>query len=342
MVRHLEGKVQRILERVNLEKGDLVIDIGSNDSTLLRAYPTGTATYVGIDPSGPKFLKYYPPHVQLIPDFFNAGLVEDRLPGRRAKIITSIAMFYDLERPKAFVADIHRVLDDEGVWVFEQSYLPFMLKTNSYDTVCHEHLEYYSLNQIKRMLDETGMKIIDVEFNDINGGSFSIMAAKSESTYPEARNLIAKTLAEEEELGLAGIDLYTAFRERVFKHRHDLKTLLATLREEGKCVLGYGASTKGNVLIQFCGLDTTDIPYIAEVNEDKFGAFTPGSGIPIISEAEAREMKPDFFLVLPWHFRKTILEKERSFMENGGKFIFPLPDIEVVGKSGTVDVFSQD
>jgi hypothetical protein len=336
MVRHLRGKVARILERVKLQTGDLVIDIGANDSTLLQAYPPDGLTLVGVDPSGPKFQKFYPDHVSLIPDFYSYANIARALPGRRAKIVTSIAMFYDLEQPMRFVDDIVRVLDDEGVWVFEQSYLPLMLETNSYDTVCHEHLEYYAIAQIKWMTDRAGLKIVDVQCNDINGGSFSVMAAKRESGYPEATAVVDDMLRAEAALGLQGLDVYRDFERRVSLHRREFSELLDALNRRGQKVLGYGASTKGNVTIQYCGITERQIPFIAEVNEDKFGAFTPGSKIPIISEAEARAMEPDCLVVFPWHFRQGIVEREQAFLEGGGKLIFPLPKIEIVTRDGVL------
>lgn len=338
MVRHLQQKVARITGMAKLESGDLVVDIGSNDSTLLQAYPDNL-TLVGVDPSGPKFKQYYPAHIRLIPDFFSADLVKQAYPGRRAKVITSIAMFYDLEQPQAFVDEIAGLLDDEGLWMFEQSYLPFMLETNSYDTVCHEHLEYYALKQIKYMTDRAGLKIVDIEFNDINGGSFSVMAAKSGSRYPEASALIAQTLDKETQLGLGGLEVYRSFANRIADHREHLRQHLTQLKREGKKVIGYGASTKGNVLIQYCGLDAELVPFIAEVNQDKFGACTPGSKIPIISETEARAMKPDYFLVFPWHFRAGILQREQAFLQSGGRFIFPLPKIEIISLGGSDTVW---
>jgi hypothetical protein len=340
MVRHLHQKVRKIRALANLRDGDLVIDIGANDSTLLQAYPAQGLDLVGIDPSGPKFARYYPPHIRLIPDFFNAKLMERAFPGRRAKVVTSIAMFYDLERPMDFVRDIVEILDEQGVWVFEQSYLPSMLDTTSYDTVCHEHLEYYALKQIKRMTDQAGLKIVDIELNDINGGSFSVTAAKQKSGYPAASSLIERTLDDERRRGLDSIETYKRFAARVVEHRDRLLDLLRGLKRDGKKVLGYGASTKGNVLIQYCGLGPDLVPCIAEVNEDKFGAFTPGSKIPIVSEAQARAMKPDYFLVFPWHFRAGILQREQEFLRAGGRFIFPLPSLDIVSSTGSQTVWS--
>jgi hypothetical protein len=333
MVQHLQNKVARIRSRAELAAGDLVVDIGANDSTLLQAYPSNL-TLVGVDPSGPKFQRFYPAHIRLIPDFFSAELVKKACPGKRAKVVTSIAMFYDLERPQDFVDQVAGLLDDDGLWVFEQSYLPFMLETNSYDTVCHEHLEYYGLAQIKRMLDKAGLKVVDVEFNDVNGGSFSVTAAPRKSKHPEASALIAKTLANESQLGLAGLDAYRAFAARAAEHKRELTRLLGELKKAGKRVFGYGASTKGNVLIQYCGIGPELVPCIAEVNEDKFGSFTPRSRIPIVSESEARGRNPDYFIVFPWHFRAGILRREQGFLQSGGQFIFPLPHIDVVSAAG--------
>lgn len=339
MVRHLHGKVERIRARVALRRDDLVVDIGANDSTLLQAYGNEGYELIGIDPSAPKFAHHYPAHIGLIPDFFSAELLKRRYPGRRAKVITSIAMFYDLEQPMNFVREVAEVLADDGVWVFEQSYLPFMLDTTSYDTVCHEHLEYYALKQVKRMTDAAGLKIVDVEFNDVNGGSFSLTVAKAGSSYPEAREVVTRTLEDEARRGLQATSTYAVFARRTAEHRAALVGLLQRLKNEGKTVLGYGASTKGNVMIQYCGIDSALVKCIAEVNEDKFGAFTPGSRIPIVSEQEARALRPDYFLVFPWHFKSGILQREAPFLAAGGKFIFPLPSLEIVSAAGSETIW---
>src|ERR1035438_4035317 len=205
---------------------------------------------------------------------------------------TSIAMFYDLESPMDFVRQVAEVLADDGIWIFEQSYLPAMLENTSYDTICHEHLEYYALQQIIWMTDRAGLEVIDVERNDINGGSFCITAARSGSTNRRNPGAIAAMLEEEERVGLSGPTIYTRFRERTYQRREQLRQFLEQANQAGELVLGYGASTKGNVILQFCGLTSKDLPFIAEVNPDKFGAITPGTRIPIISEEEARGMDP--------------------------------------------------
>jgi len=330
MVKHLGELVARMRTKVELKPDDVVLDIGSNDGTLLSFYQPGGPILLGMDPSAAKFRSYYRPDIQVITDFFSAARFQEAVPGRKAKIVTSIAMFYDLEDPQAFVREVEQILADDGVWHFEQSYLPSMIEANAYDTVCHEHLEYYALRQIDWMMKRAGLKIIDLYINDVNGGSFGVTVAKRGSRYPESGARLEQMLAAERKMGLETPAALLSFAKDVERHRTELKTMLSSLIRSGKRVFGYGASTKGNVLLQYCGLGPKDIPYIAEVNEDKFGSVTPGTHIPIISEAEARAMKPDVFLVMPWHFRRHIVARESEFLNQGGELLFPLPHPEIV------------
>jgi hypothetical protein len=329
MVLHLNNKIKQLERLVSIEEKDLVIDIGSNDATTLKAY-SGKFRKVGIDPTGVKFKEFYTDDITLIPDFFSASGFKNIFPDDKAKIITSIAMFYDLESPMDFVRDIEQCLSDDGIWHFEQSYMPSMLRTNAYDTVCHEHLEFYSFKVVKNLLESCGMRVIDVQMNSINGGSFAVTACKINATYSSNAPIVNWMIQQEDAMGLDTPEPFRDFEKRVFKHRKNLVDLIDALVADNKKIFGYGASTKGNVLLQFCGFTTKQIPYIAEVNENKFGSFTPGTHIPIISEKEAHAMKPDYFLVLPWHFKNSILEREKLFLEQGGKFIFPLPEIEII------------
>jgi len=331
MVEHLRSKVAQIQKIVSLDSGDIILDIGSNDSTLLQSYPVDRGLrLIGIDPTGIKFSQFYPPHIELVPTFFSAQAVQAHVGTQKVKVITSIAMFYDLENPMDFVAQIADVLAEDGIWVFEQSYMPTMLAVNAYDTICHEHLEYYGLKQVKWLLDRAGLQILDVELNQVNGGSFSVTAARQESTLRPNKKAVDAILANESELSLDTLTPYTFFRERIFEHANALVSLIRSLKASGQLVLGYGASTKGNVILQLCGLTADDIPYFAEVNPDKFGSYTPGTLIPIISETEARVMQPDYFLVMPWHFRENLINRERAYLHQGGKLIFPLPVLEIV------------
>lgn len=331
MVAHLAGKVRGLERRIDLRSGDWVLDIGSNDGTLLAAYSIEGLRRVGMDPTSAKFREFYPDGVEVVTNFFKADSFLAVSGNKTARLVTSIAMFYDLEDPAAFVRDIAKVLADDGLWHFEQSYMPSMLRTNAYDTVCHEHLEFYSLQVINDLLERNGMRIVSVQMNSVNGGSIAVTACLKNSAIKSERAIIDWMLQQEENWGLQTPKPYRQFEERVFKHRSDLKRLIETLANDGKRVLGYGASTKGNVLLQFCQFGPAEIPAIAEVNPYKYGAYTPGSLIPIVSEAEARAMRPDYFLVLPWHFKASIIERERDYLASGGKLIFPLPEIEIVG-----------
>lgn len=330
MVAHLTHKVKHLQRLRPVGASDVVVDIGSNDATLLKAYDCVGLTRVGIDPTGNKFKEFYPSDIQLIPDFFSAAAYRRVLGAKQAKIVSSISMFYDLEAPLDFVRDIYEILDADGVWHFEQSYMPTMLRMNAYDTVCHEHLEYYSLGVVKRLLEQSDMKIVDVQMNSINGGSFAVTAARKQSKLRSNEPVIEWMLGQEDRMGLHTPRPFRQFEERVFEHRENLLRLIRALNADGKKVAGYGASTKGNVLLQFCGLTTDDITCIAEVNPDKFGSYTPGTNIPILSESEVRAMKPDYMLVLPWHFRDTIIQREAEYLASGGKLIFPMPEIEIL------------
>jgi hypothetical protein len=327
MVAHLHAKVARVLQRVALRPGDLVVDVGSNDGTTLGAYPAGAgADLLGIDPTAGKFHQYYKPHVDLCADFFTAATLRALRPGKSVRILTSFSMFYDLEAPMAFMQDVHDVLADDGVWVFEQSYMPAMLAALSYDTVCHEHLEYYALRQVKWMADRVGFTLVDIEFNDVNGGSFSVTAAKTTSGMSESPE-VARILAQERAAGLDTLAPFEEFAARTAASRDGLRAFIADAHAQGRTLAALGASTKGNVLLQYCGVDADDIAMVGEVNPDKFGAFTPGTWLPIRPEAEVLAGGFDYLLVLPWHFRRHFLANPAYA---GRRLVFPLPQLDVV------------
>lgn len=331
MVEHLEEITDGIKTKVALNEGDLVVDIGSNDSTLLQSYRIDGLDYVGMDPSGKKFKKYYPNYIELIPDFFSADNLIKNRPGKKAKVVTSIAMFYDLENPITFAKDIYSILADDGIWILEQSYLPAMLEAKAYDTICQEHLEFYCLAQIEWIMEAANLRVIEVSQNDTNGGSFRLIVAKKESNWEENMSVQRMRMYEKD----GKFDLlktYEDFEAITDACKEELVNFINKAKEEGKRVYGYGASTKGNVILQYCGLTRDDIIAIAEVNEDKFGHVTPGSNIPIVSEKEAKEGKPDYFIVLPWHFKENILKREKEYIEQSGcAFVFPLPEFNIVG-----------
>jgi hypothetical protein len=331
MVDHLGMLSTKALELAQAQPGDIILDIGSNDATLLKSYEQGKYTLVGMDPTGVKFESYYPDSVTLVADFFSAKNFANVYQERKAKLITSIAMFYDLEDPQSFVQDIADVLADDGVWMFEQSYLPLMLSENAYDTICHEHLEYYAMKQIVWLLEKAGLFVLDAEETDANGGSICIVAAKkTHPSYTGSSPKAEEFLQKEEEQGIENLETYQEFWKRVLLHKDALRSLIDKIAAEGKTVFGLGASTKGNVVLQFCDITKEDLPYIAEVNTDKFGCFTPGTTIPIISQEEADALQPDYYLVFPWHFREGITKGMQGYLQSGGRLIFPLPELTIL------------
>jgi hypothetical protein len=330
MRNHLAGIATSAEKRASLKPGDAVLDIGCNDGTLLKAYSVEGTRRIGLDPIADIFRGDYPPALEIDASLFSAATFRERCPTAKAKIITSISMFYDLEDPTSFVEDIASVLDREGLWILEQSYLPMMLEQTSFDTICHEHLEYYALKQINHLAEHAELRILDLYFNDANGGSFQIWVCHRNASYPSDTQKINQTLENERALGLEGDGVFASFRDRVESVREDLQNLLTKEAEAGKKIYVYGASTKGNVLLQYLALDNGTIIACADRNPTKWGRRTPGTNIPIVSEDGARE-DADYFLVLPWHFREEFLAREQRFLQRGGKFIFPLPKVEVVG-----------
>lgn len=330
---NLRDIVRKVEQAVDLKSGDIVVDVGCNDGTLLMFYETEGIDRLGFDPAENVVFSAREKGLDVICDFFSPEAFRRARPGRKAKVVTSIAMFYDLEAPCTFVRDVASILADDGVWVIELSYLPFMLARNSYDTICHEHLEYYSLHQITWMLQREGLAVHGIEFNDINGGSFRLLMRKHEAgpVPPEIKERIRDVEEREGALGLTSDTPYDAFREKVMSVSRDLQRLLQDISSNGRRVYIYGASTKGNTILQYCGIDRKLLPKAADRNPDKWGRRTLGTDIPIISEEQARGEAPDFFLVLPWHFIDVFTRREREFLERGGKFILPLPEVRVIG-----------
>lgn len=330
MVEHLQAKARRLERQCHLQGGDVVLDIGSSDATLLKAYQVAGLERIGMDPSAEKFRPFYTNGIRLVADFFSKQTFEKSVASKRPRLVTSVAMFYDLEDPAGFAGQVADLLPEGGVWHFEQSYMPSMLRQNSYDTICHEHLEYYSLQPVLKILEKVGLQMVEVLMNATNGGSFAVTAVKGTSPMSPDRRMIDWLISEEDRLGLCSPAPFRAFEDRVFHHRESLRRLISALRADGKKVFGYGASTKGNVILQFCGFGPNELEAIVDVNPRKHGCVTPGTHIPIISEEEGARRKPDYYLVLPWHFRDFILRKEGAFLSQGGKMIFPMPEIEIV------------
>lgn len=331
MIAHLR-LTARVLEGmllIPLEVDDVVLDIGSNDGTLLSFYNT-QALKVGIDPTASKFKEYYAPTDITITDFFSAETYWQAC-SKPAKIITSIAMFYDLPDPLLFCRDIAKILADDGLWHLEVSYTPWVLDNVAYDTICHEHLLYLNVTQLKMLFDIAELKIARVATNATNGGSVALTVVHKASRIKEDSEAIDFFLTRESDDARYGPSGWSSFANGVLERQESLRNLIGDLRSSGKRVAGLGASTKGNVLLQATGIGPDQLESVGEINLDKVGRFLPGSLIPIVHEVELVSSRPDFLLLLPWHFREGLTRKLENFLYDGGRLIMPLPSVEIVG-----------
>lgn len=328
---HLKTYQTKIVSKVELFENDIIIDIGSNDSTMLQYY-SDKYRRIGVDPTGSQFKQYYG-DVELLPNYFTYDNVVGAFGTIKCKIISSISMFYDLPDPVQFAKDIYLLLHDDGIWTCEQSYILTMLQRNSIDTICHEHLEYYSLTQIKDIADRANFKIVDIETNDCNGGSFRIFLAKKESTvHEECSQLINEYLQNENEYGLSKYETYKKFMDDCDVEVNKLCKFIDIVLENREEMYVYGASTKGNCLLQYANLSEDKLKYAVERNLNKVGKMT-STGIPIISEETMRKNPPKYLLVLPYHFRDEIIQREQDFLNGGGQLVFPFPKFEIIGSN---------
>jgi C-methyltransferase C-terminal domain/Methyltransferase domain/Putative zinc binding domain len=331
MTRNLHEIAAQAEEMAALHPGDLVIDIGCNDGTLLDGYRAPNLRYLGFDPSDVAryaVAKGY----DVVGDFYAYERLRERYVDQQARVITSIAMFYDLEYPRAFVTDVAQALADDGVWVMELHYLPTMLEMNQFDAIVHEHLEYYSLAVIERLLGEAGLGVVKAELNGINGGSLRLFIRRAGRFAPEGKDAeeLQRLRIREFEMALDAPEPYARFAASTEQVRAELGSVCRELVDAGKTIHIYGASTKGNTILQYAGIDRTLVPYAADRNPDKHGSETIGTNIPIISEERSREMMPDYYLALPWHFMEEFLDREREFIDRGGRFIVPMPSVKIV------------
>lgn len=349
MIRSLRDIQRKLYHYITLEKNDTILDIGANDGTFLGLYNhiqylsddkikrVNAYTRIGIDPAQNLKEFYRDKCEYYIEDFFSAKNYWS-VAKEKAKVITSIAMFYDLPDPVGFVEQVKDCLHPEGVWVIQLSYLPLMLEQNAFDNVCHEHIEYFTLNIINDLLNKHDLKIIDLELNDVNSGSIRIYVAHKAFAPPISTH--AKILGEfrvkslldyERRIGVCDSTIpYFQFMKRIKIEKEKTLNFLKNLKKENKLVIGYGASTKGNTLLQYYGIGPELIPYIAERTKEKWDKVTVGSGIRIISEEEMRAKKPDYLFVFPWHFVSQFQQREKILRDNGAKFIVPLPEFQIV------------
>lgn len=324
MVSSLKNIVQEVENTINLNYGDVVLDIGCNDGTLLDLYTKDVLT-VGFDPAR----NLRTPRINhFVNDYFSADKYHDLT---RPKVITAIAMFYDLPDPNKFVADVKEILADDGIFIVQFTDLLSMFKVNAFDNICHEHLEYYRLEDVVSLLESHDLQVIDVSYNDVNGGSVRVTAACTGAFEPS--RAVEHYLTEEEKF-LSEYS-FEDFKKEIEATKNGVQSLLQVIKKGGLTMCMLGASTKGNSLLQICGVKDGDIPFAAEVNPDKFGLYTVGSNIKILSEDEVLAMKPDLLFVPIWHFKESILksEKMQKFMQGGGLLVFPLPEAEIIGRS---------
>ena len=331
MINHLKKKFSHVNKIKLIRQNSNILDIGSNDGTFLNFFkkPKSNLNLYGIDPSASAFLSNYKKGINVIDNFFDEKLAKKYFIKNKIKfsLITSFAMFYDVEDPNSFCKSISKVLEKNGLWIVEFSYFPLLLKNLTYDQICHEHCTYYTLQTFKNIISRNNMKIIDFNINKINGGSIEVICSQKVSKFKVNKKKIQNLLKEEEKINTFD---YKIFNLRVNASRENLLAFLSEVNKNE--IIGYGASTKGNVILNFCKINNKQISYICDANPSKKGKFTPGSEIPIITKEKMRKIKPKYLLVLIWSFKKEVLLQEKKFIFRGGKLIFPLPVFHVVDK----------
>ena len=328
MRNHVKSVVKKISKKTKLKNNDYVLDIASNDGTLLSYYRNKVNTF-GIDPLINKYKKNYKNINYKISDFFSYNIIRKIDKNIKFKAITALSVFYDLKSPQNFLMDIKKILHKEGIFNLEFADLKLILKKNMFDTICHEHLEYYSVTLIDNLLKSVGLRIFDHNYNDINGGSSSYYICHDTAKF-KTKNKIKIILNQECKMKIDSINTYKNFKKRIDKIKKKLLEILLKLKKQKKTIHGYGASTKGNVLLQYFNIDHRYLDYISDRNPKKSNCYTPGTNIKIISEPKSRSLNPDYYLVLPWHFKKEILQREKSIRKKGTKFIFPLPIPKII------------
>ena len=342
MINHLKEKFIRLKKLNILKKNSNILDIGSNDGTFLNFFidTNNNLNLYGIDPSASAFIENYNKKIKIIIDFFNQKTVKQYFRNNKTikfSLITSFAMFYDVEDPNTFCKDISNILEKNGLWILEFSYFPLLLKNLTYDQICHEHVVYYTLSTFNKIIKKNNLKIIDFSINEINGGSIEVICAKKNSKHKTKNKKINEILKKEKLITQRD---YDRFNLRVETSK---KNLLLFLKNQKKSnVIGYGASTKGNVILNYCGVTNKNISYICDANPSKIGKFTPGSYIDIISKERMRKINPKYLLVLIWSFKTEVIKQEKEFIKKGGKLIFPLPIFHIVDKDNYSKYLKED
>ena len=328
MKNHLKKITLEAKKFVNLKKNDLVLDIASNDATLLNYYKSDLVK-VGVDPILNKFRKYYKNINYKFSSFFDLNKLNHKVFKKKFKVITALSVFYDLNNPNKFLKDVSEILDKNGIFILEFADLKSIIKNNIFDTICHEHLEYYSVYVVKNMIEKNDLEIVDYKTNDINGGSSTFFISKKNSHFKRKSKKIKKAIIIERRIGLEDPKFYKEYFNRINKIGLRINKFLISEKKKNKVIHCYGASTKGNVLLQFFKLKKY-FDFVCDRNPAKYGLRTPGTNLEIISEKESRSKKPDIYFVLPWHFKNEILKREKKIRKLGTKFIFPLPFFKII------------
>lgn len=344
MIKHMQKKVEKLKKIKKLKNKSRILDIGSSDPTflfLLKKISKNLELFA-IDPSSEKFRDNFDKKkINLIVDYFSKKRIEDylklkKIPSKKFSLITSFAMFYDIDDPNSFCKDIKEMLDKDGNWIVEFSYFPLLLKNLTYDQINHEHITYYTLTTFNQIIKKNGLKIIDVNFNEINGGSAEVIVARSVSKEKPNYKKIKKIFEAER---LINDDSYKRFNLRLENVK---KTINHFFEQPNKKIIGYGASTKGNIILNHCKIDSRKLKFICDGNPQKRGMFTPGSNIKIISKEEMRKQNPDYLFVLIWSFRSEVIKQEKKFLLRGGKLIFPLPIFHIIDKENCKSYLNQN
>ena len=329
MTEHVQYVAEEAIKKSMPNNKDFVLDIASNDATLLKSYSKKYTT-VGVDPLVSKYKKFYHNIDYKLSDFFSYNLLKKNKLNKKYKIITALSMFYDLKYPNLFLKDIKKILHKDGLFILEHADLLSIIKNCLFDTICHEHLEYYSSRIIINLMKNNSMRVFDIKKNNINGGSMRYLICHKNSRFKTNKKSIQKIINEERKFKIESFKTYRNFYEKINSIKNKINEMLIKIKKDNQSIHGYGASTKGNVLLQYFCISKNLIPFIADRNIQKFNSYTPGTKIKIISENNSRKMKPNYYFVLPWHFKSEILVREKKIRRKGTKFIFPFPKLQVL------------
>ena len=332
MKRDLQDVVNYAVENVKTESNDVVVDIGANDCTMVSMYPDHLKRF-GIEPATNIDWSNVSESITIVNDYFSKDIVLKATNYKKAKIISATAMFYDFDDPNVVTKDIKDILHEDGVCVIQVSYLLDTIRDMNFYDVVHEHLEYYSLKSINYLMERNGLKVIDATTNFVNGGSLRVLVTHKDSRRPKSKRY-QEILDEEEKWNLEELDTYVQYEHKIKDIIKKSREFIVNEIENGGTVIGLGASTKGNVLLQICRIGKDLLPYISDRNKEKVGLRTLGTDIEIISEEKARKINPSAMLVIPWNFKEEILSREQNFIQNGGKMLFLMPKPYIVDNNG--------